>query len=131
MPTYKNNTDVTLYVPEEVKPGATRSFTHYKHGTSLTLVDENHLNMVMASGATTLASGGTVTETLSINTDLDFSVVCDSGSLEIYFNADSFSPVRLTKGLVYNNQFNTKAFRKMIIKATADNTKIYYAFVRV
>jgi len=131
MPTYKNNTNVTLYVPEEVKAGATRSFTRYKYGTALTLLDENPLGMVLASGTQTLASAATISVEMNTKTNVDMSIVCSTGELEFRFNDVSHAPVRLTKGLIYNNTINTELMKKVYIKATAPDTLVYYSFVRV
>jgi len=131
MPTYKNNTSVTVYVPEEVKAGETRTFPRYLHGTDLTLLEDGHIDLVLASNSITITTVDATRE-VSISKDamLDISVACSQGQIYLYFNAATTTPIVIDQNFTYSTIIDSDLICKMIIKAKDAGSKAAYSIVR-
>jgi len=131
MPTYKNNTSVNMYVPEEVKAGETRTFPRYLHGTGLTLQEDGHINLVLAANSITIATADAERE-VSISTEAvaDISVACSQGQAYLYFNSTDTTPIVLDQYFIYNTNIDTGLVCKLILVGKEESTKIAYSIVR-
>jgi len=131
MPTYKNNTSVNMYVPEEVKAGETRTFPRYLHGTGLTLQSDGHLDLVLAAGSVTISTADAEREvSISENAIVDISVACTQGQVYLYFNSTDTTPIILDQYFTYSTNLETELVCKLILVGKEESTKAAYSIVR-
>ena len=129
MPVYRNDNSSTIIVNGiEFEPGVEVEVPYYIHYPGLTLVsDSSPKSKIIASESISISTGNTYTITPDINQNdvLEIEIICESGTIDIYYNSTSTTGVRLESYEKFKDEVLAKNINSVVISAVSDSDVRY------
>lgn len=129
MPIYRNDNNNTVIVNGiKFEPGEEVEVSYYIHYPGLTLVsDSSPKSKIIASESISISAGNTYTITPDINQNdvIEIEIICESGTIDIYYNSTSTTGVRLEAYEKFEDEVLAKNINSVVISAVSDSDVRY------
>jgi len=129
MPVYRNDNSNTVIVDGiKFEPGEEVEVSYYIHYPGITLVsDSSPKSKIIASGSVSITADNTHTVTPDVNQNdvLEIEIICESGTVDVYYNSTSTTGVRLESYEKFKDEVLAKNINSIVISAVSDSDVRY------